>query len=100
MRHAICFIALLAALQVFAQPTDETANRNHFFPLIVDGDGFQTNLFIANVSDAANQCTLDLQGQNLETNRFRRHPDVTKEGARATIEFTEEDESLTLFSSG
>lgn len=63
--HISCFITLLAALPAFAQPADETASRDRFFPLILDGEGLQTFLVITNVAASANQCWIDTQVQNL-----------------------------------
>ena len=37
MRRILINFILLAALPVFAQPVDDTASRDHFFPLIADG---------------------------------------------------------------
>ena len=93
-------LALLAALPVLAQPVDETAKRDHFFPLVVDGGGFQSALFLTNVSDAANQCTLDLQGPGLDTGIFQIIQAFGPASPGETIELAEADASLTLFSTG
>lgn len=63
----IVFLSLLASLPVFAQTPDERAKREHFFPLVVDGDGFQSFFLLTNASGAGNQCTLDLKGPGLDT---------------------------------
>ncbi|MDE0509530.1 MAG: hypothetical protein OXI17_12985 [Gammaproteobacteria bacterium] len=95
-----CTLILFAALPAFAQPADETASREHFFPLIAYGDGFQSWLFVTNVSDAANQCALALQGPGLDTGIFEAHDALTASGASATIDLPEASASLTLASSG
>lgn len=93
-------LALLAALPVFALPPDETADRNHFFPLVMDGDGFQTHFILTNVSGADNQCTLDLRGENLDATRFEAADGVTTDGARALINLTGAGAGTTLISTG
>ena len=96
----LCTFILFAALPAFAQPADENAGREHFFPLIADGDGFQSWLFVTNVSDAANQCALALRGPGLDTGIFETHDALTASGASATIDLTEAGASLTLASGG
>ena len=94
-------VTLLAALPVFAQLQDKTANRLHFFPLIAVGGEFQTTLFLANGSHVReNQCTLDLHGPRMGPGSFYSHEAVKWSGARATIEFDDENPSLRLFSRG
>ena len=73
-------------LSAIAQTPDESASREHFFPLIADGGGFQSYLFVTNVSDAANQCTLALQGPDLDTGIFKANDSLAPAGASATIE--------------
>lgn len=122
IRHIICFTALLAVLPAFAQLPDEAAKQDHFFPLFVDGSGFQSYLFLTNASDLANQCALELHGEGLDATRFEAHDAVTPTGtgsgtgsgsglgsgsgsgsgtgAGATIELNNPGASLTLASTG
>lgn len=101
VQRIVFVIALAAALPVFAQPVDKTANRLHFFPLIAIGSEVQTTLFFANNSHIKeNQCTLDLHGPGMDSDSFYSHEAVKWSGARATIEFDDDNPSLRLFSRG
>ncbi len=79
-------LTLLASLPVLAQPPDRNANPEHFFPLFADGDGIRTVLFVKSVSDARNQCNLNLTGQGLDSDRLETHDAVSPAGDGATIE--------------
>ena len=100
MRIIFVFLALMAALRAVAQPSEEIWGRNHTFPLFVDGGGFQTHLFVTNVSDAANQCTLMLQGAGFQSDRLQPHGAVTAAGSAATIDLSGAGVSLALVSAG
>ena len=100
LRNSFLAVTLLTAQTFFAQTPDESAHREHFFPLIVNGDGFQSYLFVTNVSDAANQCTLALQGPGLDSSIFQANDAVTPSGASATIDLTVAGASTTLTSTG
>lgn len=73
---------------------DAAANRRQFIPLIADGDGFNTHLFVTNSARSANRCTLDLQGAGLDYGRFEGLDDSSATfeldgpGAQATITST------------
>ena len=97
-KRILSAFALLAALPAAAQLPDETANREHFFPLVADGGGFRSYLFLTNAADAANQCALALQGPNLDTGIFEANDAVTPAGAGATIDLLGVGASLTLIS--
>ena len=98
----LIFLILLlpAALCASAQQLDETASRNHIFPLFVDGDGYRTHLFVTDVSNLPNQCTLVLQGAGLQIGRLQSHAAVTAAGPGATIDLPRGGGSLALVSSG
>ena len=49
---------------------DIAAERTQFIPLVVDGDGFRSQLTVTNSAPAANRCTLVLQGAALASDRF------------------------------
>ena len=51
-------------------PLDESAAREHLFPLFADGDGFHSRLYLTGVSGAGNHCTLELRGPGLDAVRF------------------------------
>ena len=85
---------------VLAQPADTTANRNHFLPLIADGDGLRTLLFVTNVAETANRCLLELQGEGLDTERLAVHPGVTVTDAWVSMDLPTADERLLLQSVG
>ncbi len=98
--QALLLFLLSFALPGSAQPADESAKHNHFFPLILDGGGFQTILFLANISGAANRCELDLRGPDLDAARLAAHADVASAGSRASIFLAAESGSLMLTSAG
>ena len=92
-------IFLLAALSVHAEAQD-SSNREHFFPLIADGDGFRSRLFITGVSDAANRCSLSLRGPGLDAGIFQADSAVTATGTGAEIDLGVPRGSVTLTSAG
>ena len=77
-------LVVLETLPVIAAPA-KSADTEHFFPLIADGDGFQSRLFVGGVSDTANRCTLALQGPGLDSRMFQANAAVTPSGASAAI---------------
>lgn len=91
--HFCAFAAF--SVGVFAQEVD---GRLHLLPFIVDGDNIRSRLLITNVSDASGNCSLDLIGPELDTDRFGDHHLVTAAGARATFDL-EEDGSFLIWSS-
>lgn len=98
-------IALLALIALTVLPTDaagldESAKTRHFFPLIADGDGFRSHLFVTSVSGAANRCTLALRGPGLDAQVFQAHSAVSPFGGVATIDLGESGGSVTLASTG
>ncbi|MXY90772.1 MAG: hypothetical protein F4234_05260, partial [Gammaproteobacteria bacterium] len=96
----LCALLALAPPPVLGQTPDESASREHFFPLIADGDGFQSWLFVTNVSDVANQCSLALRGPGLDTGIFRANDAVAPSGANATIDLSEAGASVVLAGAG
>ena len=91
---------VLAALPAIATAPDESAGREHFFPLIADGRGFQSHLFVTNVSGAANRCTLALRGTGLDVSVFQANSAVAFEGDDVTINLGQAGESVTLATTG
>lgn len=59
-------MAIVPALPGVASPDDANAGLLHTFPLVIDGDGWQTRLFATNVSDSSSRCDLTLQGSGLD----------------------------------
>ena len=98
--RAFCAFALLASLPVFAQSPDETADQNHFFPLVANGDGFQTHLFLTNTANAANRCELSLRGAGLGAGIFEPGDAVTPAGAGAVVDLPATGRSLALATTG
>ena len=84
MRQSLA-IFLLAALSVHSEAQD-SPNREHFFPLIADGGGFRSRLFVTGVSDAANRCSLLLRGPGLNAGIFTVGSAVTVIGTGAEID--------------
>ncbi len=93
-------LALLAAHPAFAQSPDETANRNHFFPLVVDGGGFQSFFFLSNAADAANECALDLHGRGLDPSILLDFQTLGPPGPVETVSLAGADASRTLITVG
>lgn len=59
-------LAIIPVLPDVASPDDASAGLLHTFPLVIDGDGWQTRLFATNVSDLPSRCGLTLQGNGLD----------------------------------
>ncbi|MYC60055.1 MAG: hypothetical protein F4X09_07700 [Gammaproteobacteria bacterium] len=97
---ALSALVGIGAPPILGQSPDDSAGREHFFPLIADGGGFQSWLFVTNVSDAANQCSLALRGPDLDPGIFRANDAVAPSGANATIDLAEAGEIITLASTG
>ena len=93
-------VLLTAAAPVIASPSDEVAKREHFFPLLIDGDGFRSYLFLTDAENAADRCALELRGPGLNADHFETHANLSIAGAGATIGFDEPGASLTLATSG
>ena len=51
----------LTALLLFT-PLSGAAAAEHFFPLIVNGEGFRNRIFVTNASESSNPCTFSLHG--------------------------------------
>ena len=93
-------LACLVSLPLFGQETDRTAGLAHFFPLILDGEGFRSHLIVNNIADTANECELLLQGEGLDTARLEAADAVTADGARASIVLSFPGTNLTLATAG
>ena len=93
-------VACLASLPLFGQEMDRTAGLAHFFPLILDGDGFRSHLIVNNIADTANECELLLRGEGLDTARLEAADAVSADGARASIALSFPGTNLTLATSG
>ena len=93
---ALSVCALLAASSAAA--ADESAATGHFFPLIADGDGFQSRLVLTNVADAANQCALSLRGPGLDAGIFQADPALTPTASGAEIHLDGAGDSAMLTS--
>ena len=74
---------------------DAAAGRTQYIPLVADGDGFRTSLFVTNSAPAANRCTLDLQGEGLDHDRFS-----GLAGSSATFELDGPGAQATITSAG
>ncbi|MYC59757.1 MAG: leucine-rich repeat domain-containing protein [Gammaproteobacteria bacterium] len=85
IKRIVWVLSIFSALPAAAQPVDEFAGLEHFFPLVMDGDGFRTWLFLTNVSDTPNQCNLGLQGIDLDLSRFVVAAGISVSEARASI---------------
>lgn len=67
-------------------PRDAAAAREHRFPLVADGDGFHSRLFLNNVSAPGNRCALELQGEGLDAALFEEHAALTASDAGIEID--------------
>ena len=94
------FLSLLAALPAAAQSPDERAKREHFFPLVVDGGGFQSFFFLTNASDAGNQCALELRGPGLDTTMVFNVQSLGPPNPVGTIDLATADTSRTFITTG
>ena len=93
-------IFLFLSTSASAQVTDATAAREHIFPLFIDGDDTQSFILLSNLSAGANQCSLQLQGEGLDTTRIEANQYLTSSGARASIVLHEASASLILMTKG
>ncbi len=100
LRIFVLFAATLPVAPITAQPVDYSADREHFLPLIVDGAGFQSRLFLANVSDTENRCALTLQGSGLNDSFFESHNQATREETGTVIKFSAAGTNAILTSAG
>ena len=99
--RVVAHLALAAAvLPVAAAIPDESARTTHFFPLIADGDGFRSRLFVTDVSDAANRCSLSLRGPGLDARIFQANEALRATGTGAEIDLGDSGGSVTLTSVG
>lgn len=94
-----CALVFLAALPAVAQFPDESAKTNHFFPLVADGGGFQSVVFLTNAADAGNQCRIDLQGPGLDGALFIDNRNGMPVFSGSTVELAA-GESLVVSSNG
>ena len=97
--------ALLLAPSAFAQTLDAGAGREHFFPFVVDGDGFRSHLFLGNASNSANECALRLQGREdqgglLDSARLQSHDALSATGADANVKLAGADDAVILATAG
>ena len=97
---AVYILILLAVLPTTTMALDESSKTEHFFPLIADGAGFQSRLFVTNVSDSANRCALTLQGPGLDASVFQTNGAVAPDGTGAMIELGEAGTSVIMTSVG
>ena len=82
-------------------PLDESAAREHLFPLLADGDGFRGRLFLTNASAyPRNPCKLELQGPGLDASRFEPHPALTAADGEIEIESGETGKGVALTTAG
>lgn len=81
-------------------PLDAAAAREHQFPLFADGDGFHSHLFLSNVSEPNNRCTLELQGMGLDSARFEEQAALTGSDAGIEIDIDAVGASVALTTVG
>ena len=82
-------------------PLDESAVREHLFPLLADGDGFRSRLFLTNASAyARNDCALELHGTGLDVARFEEHPALTVANTGIDIDLKETGVGVALATAG
>ena len=79
---------------------DDTAERLHLLPFIIDGEGIQSRLIVTNISDFSSHCSLDFSGPGLDTRRFEGHFLLTTDDARAMFELEEQGGNLIWTSQG
>ncbi len=99
-RLALFAFAPLAALWVFAQTAADSPGREHVIPLVADGEGFRSRLFVGNASGGVNQCSMELVGEGLDMARFGDHAAVAPNGRFATIDLSAPDAAVNLASFG
>ena len=82
-------------------PRDGNAAREHLFPLLADGAGFRSRLFLTNVSaQAQNSCALTLHGAGLDAARFQTHSALTVSDGELTIDPGDSDAGVALATGG
>ena len=54
----------------------DQGDSSHFIPLVADGDGFQSELIVTNLAEAANTCILEWRGEGLDSNVFENRRDM------------------------
>lgn len=74
--------------------------REHLFPLVMDGGGFRTHLFLNNVSDPGNRCALELRGPGLDATGFEENTALITVDATAEIDLGETGAAVMLRTSG
>ena len=97
-RLLFLLLGLVVSSPTLAQPLDGAAARDHFFPLIADGDGLQSRLFlfVTNSAGMANRCSLDVQGSGMDSSIFGAHPSLQRSGSSASLILESADTSLAL----
>ncbi len=88
--------ALLAPLPASGQFAGD--GREFLFPLIADGGGYRSRLFLylTNLHEGANRCRLELRGPGLDGGMFDSHEAVTWTGAAAAIDLPDGRSHLAL----
>ena len=81
-------LGVLVALPAHDQISVNSVSREHVIPLVADGEGFRSHLFLGNASGAVNQCSMELVGAGLDMARFESHAAVAANGAFATIDLS------------
>ena len=97
-RLLFLLLGLVVSSPTLAQPLDGAAAQDHFFPLIADGDGLQSRLFlfVTNSAGMANRCSLDVQGSGMDSSIFGAHPSLQRSGSSASLILESADTSLAL----
>lgn len=104
MKNLVAAALLLPPL-VLAQAPDAGAGREHFFPFVVDGDGFRSHLFLGNASASANECMLRFQGREgqgglLDSARLQSHDALSAAGADVRVELADADAGVIFATAG
>ena len=81
-------------------PDDAADGLTHLFPLIIDGDGFRTHLFLNNISDPGNRCTLEFRGPGLDATAFEENAALMTVDATAEIDLGETGGAVMLRTTG
>ncbi len=68
-----------------AEQGETLATLTHLFPLLADGDGFRSRLFLTNVAAPDNRCALELRGTELTAARFDGAAGVTDNDFRRLL---------------
>ncbi len=85
IKLVLSMLTLLAALSAEAQSPDRAAAQQHYFPLLIDGGGYQTFFYVTNVSDVVNECNIYLGMSGLDADMFEANHAVTLSGGRLFI---------------